>query len=129
MSEQIAEIIELRRIRPMKWSVLDKKVEGKVQPFRVALVSVYLKYEGTPLLNEDGSPMMGAGAKSPRQLEVSARNFAPRYGIPYPTFKRWIIGVRGVTHPAQQRSSRTNTSREPQEHHGQCGHCPEWTEE
>jgi hypothetical protein len=129
MSEQIAEIIELRHIRPMKWSTLDKKVESKVKPFRVALVSTFLKYEGTPLLHEDGSPMMGSGQKQPRQLEVSARNFAARYGIAQVTFNEWVVGVRGITQPWQQRGKpRADTAR-IHEAHGRCSHCPEWTEE
>ena len=137
MNEQMAEIVELRHVRPVKWSAVDKRVK----PFREGFVATFLKYEGTPLLNEDGSPMMSAGPKQPRQLEVTARSYAKRYGIAQTTFQDWVVRERGITQPWNQR---TDTVREfepssedepqtgrtismrPTEHHGQCGHCPEW---
>jgi hypothetical protein len=114
-----AEIVELRRIRPVKWSALDKKAET----FRAGFVGLFLKYEGSPLLDEDGSPILSPGG---RQTEVTARSFARHFGIAETTFQGWVIDVRGVTAPWNQRE-RTDTVRS--EHHGQCSHCPEFHEE
>jgi len=121
MSEQVAEIIELRRIRPVKWSTLDKKLG----PYRTGYVKVFMAYEGSPLLDEDGKPIMSPTGK--RQMEVTATSFAQQFGISPRTFAGWVLQARGVTAPWNQRFKEdTPRAIVAREDHGQCSHCPDW---
>jgi hypothetical protein len=119
-----ATIVELRRVRPVKWSQVDKKVE----PARLTYVSVFLKYEGCPLLHEDGEPILSPAGQ---HQEIRAANFARRYGIAPRTFQDWVVAVRGITTPGNQRfraePDRAESARSEQ--HGMCSCCPEWGEE
>lgn len=146
MSTESATIIELRRLRPVKWSAIDKKT----QTYRDNFVHTYLEFEGRELLEEDGTSMLdGQG----RRRTVSMRAFASRYGIGQTTFKKWVFEARGykpVTesrpttdwNPSESVTSRVTTGRgytrapghpfdqvlPHAEQHGQCSHCPEWKE-
>jgi hypothetical protein len=116
-----AEVVRLERIRPVKWSAIDRKVE----PFRLGYVKTFLQHEGRPLLDEDGSPVLTAQG---HHMEVTANSFARHMGIPPGTFKAWVTDLRGITAPWNQRfSERTISDRS--EHHGQCSHCPDFDEE
>ena len=119
MSEQTATIIQMRRLHAVMWSQIDKRVK----PVQANLVSVFLKYEGCPLLDDKRQPIL---TPSGRHQEVRSASFARRYGIPPTTFNDWVVAVRGITVPANQRF-RTESVRN--QHHGQCEHCPDWEEE
>jgi hypothetical protein len=152
-----AEIVELKRIRPVKWSRIDRAVG----PYRLGYVKAFLKYEGSPLLEEDGQPIVD-GKGNPR--EVTASSFASHFGIEGSTFRRWVFDIRGMSpHPnARVGGGRKNASAlivgaddeevfaprvvgsQPDagakgangsvgadtllEHHGQCSHCPDFPE-
>lgn len=138
MSEQPMEIVELKHMRPVKWSTVEKKLG----PYKIGYVNVFLKYEGYPLLEEDGTPMVNARGTA---REITATSFARHFGIAKTTFLDWVFDVRGYSpHPnsrvqrpsgpdigadsqAGVESSRDNVIR--LEQHGRCSHCPEWTEE
>jgi hypothetical protein len=124
MSEVTATIIDIRRLRPVKWSRIDKKV----QPVQQSLVAVFLKYEGCPLVDEDGDPMLSPAGQ---QQSVRAASFARRYSVAVRTFQKWLVEERGITTPSNQRfRNKANRADEARnEQHGQCSHCPEWTEE
>ena len=139
MSEQVARIVELRRLRPVKWSAIEKKTK----PYRDGYVDTFLAFEGRPLIDEDGQPITDA---RDRQLCVTAASFVQHHGLGKTTFNRWLFERRGYTRPRQVTSGEgydrqtdyddlghgPEVSRSPvdrQEQHGQCSHCPEWTEE
>lgn len=140
MSET-ATVVEIRRLRPVKWSVIDKKAGS----FRDGLVKTFLEYEGRPLLDEDGEPLLdGRGA----HREVTISSFSERFGIARGTFSEWVFERRGYSaHPNSRvrtdnpivPDTSTVTDRpyhrqriepagptERTERHGMCSCCPEW---
>lgn len=155
MSET-AEIVEIKRLRPVKWSAIEKKV----QPYRDGYIKVFLEYEGRPLIDEDGEPIRNGHGN---QIDVTAATFAARNGIPKTTFNRWLFNHRGyspshlghvttgesygsvqihsgsgenVSAPRAVGSGATSSAPKGAnggvgadtfpEHHGQCSHCPDF---
>jgi hypothetical protein len=156
VNDSAYEIVELKRVRPVKWSAIDRKV----QPFRLGYVKAFLEYEGRPVLEEDGQPVLN---RNRSHIEVTAGSFADRYGIPRQTFNQWVIDYRGyspnphsVRRPQSEGFDPVSGSTDEDvsaprvvgsqpdaatkgangsvgadtllEHHGQCSHCPDFPE-
>ena len=137
MSEQIARIVDLKRLRPVKWS----DVEKKIKPYRDGYVDTFLAFEGRPLIGDDRQPITDA---RDRQLCVTAASFAAHAGIPKTTFNLWVYDRRGYTRTGAVTSGQGYTAHndqptpgerasrsgiDQQEDHGRCSHCPDWGDE
>lgn len=102
-------IVDIRILRPVKWSAIDKKTGT----YRDGFVKTFLEFEGRPLLDEDGEPLLdGRGS----QRSVTASSFAQRYGIARSTFNLWVQERRGYSpHPnSRDRTVPTISTVEPE---------------
>jgi hypothetical protein len=133
---QQAEIVDIRRLRAVKWS----RIEKEVGTFRDAIVKTFLKYEGCPLLDEDGTALLD---RRGGHREVTVTSFAERMGVDRNTLQDWVFARRGYSpHPNSRvrttvPDTGTNEEENPpaseparrSESHGRCSHCPRWEEE
>jgi hypothetical protein len=72
---------------PVRWSEVDRMV----RPHQDSIVDEFLRFRGSPLLDEDGEATYLANG---RQAVVTQGNFAEHFGIAETTFGRWLA-VRG----------------------------------
>ena len=107
------QVIEFRQIKPVKWSTID----NQAGTYRHAFVRLFLKYEGCPLLDEDGERLLD-GSGRPRKVNVT--EFARHMNISKRTFQDWVFEERGYSeHPNSRRQAKVGAVSAPT-----CRHCP-----
>lgn len=101
----IKEVEERVVLAPITWEAIEQEAGN----YKQAFVSLFRKYEGRPIVDENGQAVTvatGKNLKVRRQAVVSRHSFGERFGIPESTLRTWEDQLNGRARFAQTVSQR-----------------------